>query len=883
MKKHILVVLLFNCFYGFSQNVESIIKSYFTNLSKSNFTAQDINEINIISNTNIGGTNTKVYYVNQVYNGIPIENASASITIKDQNVIDASNNFVVNTSKKIKYTASSKSSISISNVVHKALILKNYADTKITTIEKIASNQYKTTVVSQTDKPIFIDLVYTKQTDGFYELTYNVELFDEKSNNLYLIKLRASDLHVLSQKLLTLSCSNSNHKHDSDFIENSFNPILFKTKQLDQAIFSDENSSYLVYDFFSSGPLQGNRILESSPYDLIASPFGWHDVDGKFGAEYTITRGNNVFAYEDRKSENKPGYSPNGGNNLQFIYPYNGPQTNSDTYLDASITNLFYVNNKLHDLFYKFGFDENSGNFQQNQYGRISSSYLNGSDALIAEAQDGSGENNANISVPRDGSSPRMQMYLWKPQLAENIYVTSPNSLIGYFSSTESAFEPGYVALPSVSTPIQAKIVLLENIEPGNFGCIEVINVNELQGNIALIVRGTCSFTEKVLKAQQAGAIAVIVMNNVADDAMVRMSGEGYGITIPALFVTKETGDKWLEQINIGIDVFLRLGKAEDTRILDASFDNGIITHEFTHGVTIRLTGGRGVINCLNSTEQMGEGWSDYFSLLLQIKPGDVGTTPIGVGAFITGKNDLSASIRQYPYSTDLSINPLTYGDTNSFFTVEDGVTKINSHRVGTVWASILWDLTWKLIDNYGFDPNFSNPNSGNYKAFNIIMNAIKLQSCNPSFITARNAILKADEILYNNEHACLIWKSFANRGVGLNASAGFDTEANDIKDQVEDFTMPSLCDKPESLIPINPLVKIYPNPTQNDLVINIPQYTAQLEVLIFDIHGRLIVKEVLNNFSVVSRLKLNTLNKGMYFIHVKGENINYQTKLIKN
>ena len=78
-------------------------------------------------------------------------------------------------------------------------------------------------------------------------------------------------------------------------------------------------------------------------------------------------------------------------------------------YQPAAVTNLFYWNNIIHDVMYLYGFDEASGNFQEDNEGTDGL----GSDYVNAEAQDGSGTNNANFFTPADGSNPRMQMFLW--------------------------------------------------------------------------------------------------------------------------------------------------------------------------------------------------------------------------------------------------------------------------------------------------------------------------------------------------------------------------------------------------------------------------------------------------------------------------------------
>ena len=75
----------------------------------------------------------------------------------------------------------------------------------------------------------------------------------------------------------------------------------------------------------------------------------------------------------------------------------------------AAITNLFYWTNFMHDYLYDLGFTEESGNFQENNFGRDG---RNG-DPLLADAQDGLFVNNAAIGVPIDGQSPRMAMGLF--------------------------------------------------------------------------------------------------------------------------------------------------------------------------------------------------------------------------------------------------------------------------------------------------------------------------------------------------------------------------------------------------------------------------------------------------------------------------------------
>jgi len=156
-------------------------------------------------------------------------------------------------------------------------------------------------------------------------------------------------------------------------------------------------------------PPADGRTLEVDPQDAVASPFGWHDTDGAAGAEFTIMRGNNAHAYADADANNlPPAVEPDCGASLVCDFPIDLTM-DPTVYTDASVANLFYWNNVIHDIQYQYGFDEPAGNFQVNNYGNGGL----GNDGVRAEAQDGAGTNNANFFTPPDGSPPRMQMFLF--------------------------------------------------------------------------------------------------------------------------------------------------------------------------------------------------------------------------------------------------------------------------------------------------------------------------------------------------------------------------------------------------------------------------------------------------------------------------------------
>ncbi|KAF8149332.1 Fungalysin metallopeptidase-domain-containing protein [Crassisporium funariophilum] len=205
----------------------------------------------------------------------------------------------------------------------------------------------------------------------------------------------------------------------------------------------------------------------------------------------------------------------------------------------------------------------------------------------------------------------------------------------------------------------------------------------------------------------------------------------------------------------------------------DGSLENDIMVHEMTHGITNRMTGG-GSGRCLDTMEAgaMGEGWSDALAEWVQQKSADV--ADFVFADYVSGD---PTGIRAYPYSTNSTTNPLRY---SSLKTIND------VHDIGEVWANLLHNVYAALVGQHGFSPeaitNASGP-EGNIVYLHLLFDALRLQPCNPTFLTARTAWIQADENRYSGANRCLLWSSFASRGLGMNA-----------ENYNDDSTIPSDC-----------------------------------------------------------------------------------------
>jgi len=412
--------------------------------------------------------------------------------------------------------------------------------------------------------------------------------------------------------------------------------------------------------------------------------------------------------------------------------------------------------------------------FKKNNYGKGGQ----GSDFVNADAHDGSGTNNANITPLQEGRNPRMQMFLWAQGVTGDLFeVTIPNAIKGKYGAVQSGFGPRLTL-----SPLTSQLALVDGGgSDGSSGCNSLTNGAEVSGKIAVIDRGGCTFVQKVTNAQDAGAIGVIMINNVGGNPIV-MGGTGAGISIPQIMITRANGTtiknrmgtesvtgKLYDSTNAGVFFF------------DSDFDNGIIVHEYTHGISVRLTGGPANSGCLANTEQMGEGWSDFLSLVMTHEPGDQGSDKRGIGTYVRNQSTTGGGIRPFPYSTNMAINPVTYD-----------YIKLNNftrpHGVGSAWCTMLWDLYWAFIDEYGYDSDLYYGTGGNNMVMHLVMDGLKLQPCGPGFVDGRDAILKADELRYGSANDKLIWNVFARRGLGFSAD---QASTNSKTDGTQAFDLP--------------------------------------------------------------------------------------------
>lgn len=753
------------------------------NLTKADVTDMFVSDLTVDKKTGI----SRVYF-QQRHAGIKANSAILNVSIDTNgNVFFVAKQFIQELSSKANSVIPSLTAEQALTAALVHLEVSPEAALKIKEQEGTREFVFEGAEFAKSD--IKVELQFQSLNDGEeVRLAWDIVVDPAKDIDSWTMRVDAMTGELIAQHNLTLYCSHHNdayHNHDAHCREEpkglgSVEKVL-NIQSTAMSMLAEDGSMYNVFAVPTESPAHGDRVMVENPAYLVASPWGWHDTNGEDGAEYTITRGNNVWAFQDRDGNGASSNDePDGGADLIFDFPFND-QDEPENYIEAATANLFYMVNTMHDFAYANGMDESGGAFQTNNYGNGGA----GGDPVIALVQQGvetGAINNATFGTPTDGGSGTMSMFVWDQSGGSRfLTVNAPANIAGTY---ETGLAVDWGAEITTTESVTGEVVIAND---GNFNpfatdaCEDLLNGGELAGKVALIDRSGCDFSLKAFNAQEAGAIAVVICN--FEDATINMAAgaQANNVDIPVVFINSNNCATMRQFVGDGLEITLVAPEDSGPSQLDGDFDNGIIAHEFGHGISNRLTCGPNNFG-LGNAEQMGEGWSDFMGLVLTAKAGDTGDMRRGVGTFVQRQPNNGLGIRRFPYSTDMTISPLTYGDVA-------GNTGV--HAIGEVWCNMIWDLYWAFVDQDGWDADIYEGTGGNNMAVRLVFEGMKGQACNPGFIDGRDAILAADMALNGGANQCLIWEVFARRGAGFFADQGTAASASD---QTEDFEPRPTC-----------------------------------------------------------------------------------------
>lgn len=236
----------------------------------------------------------------------------------------------------------------------------------------------------------------------------------------------------------------------------------------------------------------------------------------------------------------------------------------------------------------------------------------------------------------------------------------------------------------------------------------------------------------------------------------------------------------------------------------DGDLDAEVVFHEHTHGLSWRMVAGGQMLGTLQS-DGMGEGWSDWYGLCLLSEAGDDVNGNYAAGAYVSYKltatflQNYYYGIRRYPYTTDMTKNPLTFKDidpgqadfcsSGAPYSPAMGTCSAGNasevHNQGEVWCVTLWEVRANLVNKFGWAV-------GNQLAMQIVTDAMRITPAHPNFLQARDAIVQADLVDNGGANRNELWAAFAKRGMGASATSPASStttgvhEAFDIPDNLQ-------------------------------------------------------------------------------------------------
>ncbi|EPX59891.1 hypothetical protein D187_002635 [Cystobacter fuscus DSM 2262] len=505
-------------------------------------------------------------------------------------------------------------------------------------------------------------------------------------------------------------------------------------------------------------------------------------------SDATESRGNNVDAYTDLQPPD--GFSAGldvrakvtAVRRFDHLYDMSEGPGASTAQTQAAIIQLFYTTNWLHDDFYVSGFNEAAGNAQVNNFGRGGVE----ADPLLAEAQDYQGSNNATISVPADGMSPRMEVFTWTGLEKHFVEVSGQRYVTGLALFGPQMFQ------------VTRRAVLMNDgiANPSLHDGCETPTA-DLGGALVLIDRGTCPLALKVWNAEQAGASGVLILNNTPGDPPPKMSNDNASIVvkIPVLSVTYEDGAALKQAVARQSPLTATLRRAVINR--DGTLDNTLVAHEWGHYLHQRLMTSCTSIQCL----AMSEGWADFIALHMMLREGDSleGSYAVAPFASVALGNSAYFGLRRVPYSVNKSINDLRLrhiSEGEPLPTHHPMASRVPGnpeiHNAGEIFASLLFEGYISLLRDtriptprYGFQ-------TARRRMADYLVGAMKLAPANATYTEQFQALLAVAAANDLTDHA-LLAEAYARRGAGPCARSPA-RDSVDLKGVVEDFSVNSPC-----------------------------------------------------------------------------------------
>ncbi|WP_328814314.1 M36 family metallopeptidase [Nonomuraea cypriaca] len=206
----------------------------------------------------------------------------------------------------------------------------------------------------------------------------------------------------------------------------------------------------------------------------------------------------------------------------------------------------------------------------------------------------------------------------------------------------------------------------------------------------------------------------------------------------------------------------------------DGDYDMSVIGHEYTHAISGRMIGGPNSGWSGAQAGAMNESNSDLVAMEYLNEYGfrPAGLTPYVTGGYVTG--DKAAGIRNY----DMSKSPLNYSDMNY------DIVGQQVHADGEIWSATQFDVREAFVKRYGKGSAKQQESCadgktpvercpGNRRWMQLSFDALLLMASGAvSYVDHRDALLAADRMRFDGKNQDIMWRAFAEHGLGEAAAS---------------------------------------------------------------------------------------------------------------
>ena len=328
-------------------------------------------------------------------------------------------------------------------------------------------------------------------------------------------------------------------------------------------------------------------------------------------------------------------------------------------------------------------------------------------------------------------------------------FINPPSVNAGDYDVTY-ADDPTTWSSPDMLDPansITGDLAIVQGVD--SLGCDPLTNGPDIMGKIAVIWRGGCEFGVKAFNAQNAGAIAAVIVNHSGDPVGMAGGVEGLNVTIPVVMVSTTTGNLIYNELQTG-NISAFIGNKTGLYANDLGMGNSDVLRAKQFGVPSAIAQNASEFSVQPGAWVFNYGFNDQTNVTVQCNITGPGvTTPYSQVA--TAVNILSgdSAFFTFPLFSQASYPEAYYG--MEYVIMSDSVDDFDfDNDVTSDFAVTDYVYTYSRVDAN----NTSSPiaNSGYFTTASFLTACMNFVDPNASRLVAKSLTFSATTSTINDQ-----------------------------------------------------------------------------------------------------------------------------------